>query len=366
MNERATRTPQSILAVGVSLALALSLGLPLAAPTAALGVTSAEKQKEADQIADKVDALQDQLNEASAEYERAMDSYDAATAAAEDAELRAQIAHDRIMELQGHLGNRAKSMYKTGGNTNFLEVVLGATSFESFLTSWDAMQTIADQDAGMIEESKQKRAEAESAEAEYRQQQAKAEEEMRSAEEAQAEIETAKAAMEEELEKVTEEVAVLQAREEEERMAAEEAAKRQSASDSIVVPGGIVEGWVHPCPGYTYISTEFGYSSWHGYWHNGTDLAAPAGTPIMSAGPGTVSYVGWYGGGGNTVIVTHGGGVRTIYMHMSRQAATVGQSVAAGTVIGYVGTTGQSTGNHLHFQVEVNGTPVNARNFVNL
>ena len=90
------------------------------------------------------------------------------------------------------------------------------------------------------------------------------------------------------------------------------------------------------------------------------------GTPIMSSGPGTVSYVGWYGGGGNTVIVSHGGGVRTIYMHMSRQAATVGQQVAAGTVIGYVGTTGQSTGNHLHFQVEVNGTPVNARNYVNL
>ena len=149
-------------------------------------------------------------------------------------------------------------------------------------------------------------------------------------------------------------------------MAAEEAAKRQQASAGVIVPSGMANGWVHPCPGYVAITTEFGYSSWHGYWHNGTDLAAPGGTPIMSSGPGTVSYVGWYGGGGNTVIVSHGGGVRTIYMHMSRQAATVGQQVAAGTVIGYVGTTGQSTGNHLHFQVEVNGTPVNARNYVNL
>ena len=366
MTENAKRPFGASLAATLAVVRAASLALPFYGASSAFAVTSAEKQEEADNIAATIDKLQDQLNEANAEYERATEAYEAATAAAEDASVRAELAHARIVELQDLLGGRAKSMYKTGGNTNFLEVVLGATSFESFLTSWDAMQMIADQDAAMIDESKQKRSEAESAEKEYREQQQTAADEMRAAEEAQADIEATKASMEEELKKVTEEVAVLQAREEEERMAAEEAAKRQDASNAVVVPGGIVEGWVHPCPGYTYISTEFGYSSWHGYWHNGTDLAAPGGTPIMSSGPGTVSYVGWYGGGGNTVIVSHGGGVRTIYMHMSRQAATVGQQVAAGTVIGYVGTTGQSTGNHLHFQVEVNGTPVNARNYVNL
>lgn len=341
------------------------LALGLAAPSA-LGVTSAEKQAEADEIADKIDSLQTQLNEATSEHERATEAYETATSLAEDAERRAEAAHERIMELQGLLGDRAVNMYKTGGNTNFLEVVLGATTFEAFLTSWDAMQMIADQDASMIEESRAKRAEAESAEAEYRTQQATAESEMQAAEAAAAEIEETKASMEAELEKVNEEVAVLQAREEEERIAAEEAAKRQQQAGAAIVPSGMANGWVHPCPGYTYISTEFGYSSWHGRWHNGTDLAAPQGTPILACGSGTVTYVGWYGGGGNSVIVNHGGGVSTIYMHMSSQAAHQGQSVSPGTVIGYVGSTGNSSGPHLHFQVEVNGTPTNARNYINL
>lgn len=349
----------------LSCLLGAALALPAMAPEAH-AVTSAEKQAEADNISAAIDRLQDKLNEATAEYERSMDAYETATAAAADASARAKAANKRIGELQGMLGDRAVSMYKGGSSTNFLEVVLGAKTFESFLTSWDAMQMIADQDAGMIEESKQVRAEAQQAEEEFTRQKATAAEEMGTAKAAQDEIKATKTSMEAELAKVTEEVALLQAREEEERMAAEEAAKRQQASAGVIVPSGMANGWVHPCPGYVAITTEFGYSSWHGYWHNGTDLAAPGGTPILSSGPGTVSYVGWYGGGGNTVIVSHGSGVRTIYMHMSRQAATVGQQVSAGTVIGYVGTTGQSTGNHLHFQVEVNGTPVNARNYVNL
>jgi len=147
----------------LSCLLGAVLALPAMAPEAH-AVTSAEKQAEADNISAAIDRLQDKLNEATAEYERSMDAYETATAAAADASARAKAANKRIGELQGMLGDRAVSMYKGGSSTNFLEVVLGAKTFESFLTSWDAMQMIADQDAGMIEESKQVRAEAQQAE----------------------------------------------------------------------------------------------------------------------------------------------------------------------------------------------------------
>ena len=125
-----------------------------------------------------------------------------------------------------------------------------------------------------------------------------------------------------------------------------------------------VSGWVNPCPSYYGVTNEFAWAgAWDGNYHNGIDLGAASGADILSAGPGTVTYVGWYGTGGNAVIVSHGNGVRTIYMHMSAQAATVGQQVSAGDLIGYVGSTGYSTGPHLHFQIEINGTPVNPRNY---
>ena len=109
------------------------------------------------------------------------------------------------------------------------------------------------------------------------------------------------------------------------------------------------------------VTCEFGYSPITGS-HNGIDLGAASGA--LSCGrPGHGHVRGWYGTGGNAVIISHGNGMRTIYMHQSQTAATVGQTVSAGDVIGYVGTTGLSTGPHLHFQIEINGSPVNPRNY---
>lgn len=90
----------------------------------------------------------------------------------------------------------------------------------------------------------------------------------------------------------------------------------------------------------------------HGY--NGVDLAAPAGTPIHAAADGTVIIVhtsGYNGGYGLYVAIKHSNGTQTLYAHMSRVAATVGEKVSQGEVIGYVGSTGRSTGNHVHFEV---------------
>jgi murein DD-endopeptidase MepM/ murein hydrolase activator NlpD len=94
-------------------------------------------------------------------------------------------------------------------------------------------------------------------------------------------------------------------------------------------------------------------------FHAGLDLAAAAGTPIVAAADGKVVSAGWAGGYGRMVAVVHAGGIETKYGHMSRIAASAGEAVHRGDVIGYVGSSGLSTGPHLHFEVTKNGRPVN-------
>jgi murein DD-endopeptidase MepM/ murein hydrolase activator NlpD len=94
-------------------------------------------------------------------------------------------------------------------------------------------------------------------------------------------------------------------------------------------------------------------------FHKGVDLAATAGTPIVAAADGRVVGAGWHGGYGRQVQIAHAGGLMTTYGHMSRIAASAGELVRKGQVIGYVGSSGLSTGPHLHFEVTSNGRPVN-------
>ena len=113
-------------------------------------------------------------------------------------------------------------------------------------------------------------------------------------------------------------------------------------------------GLVWPVSG----SVTSGYGTRWGRMHEGIDIAAPSGTPIAAAAAGTVIYAGWMGGYGNLVVLDHGNGLATAYGHQSSIAVANGQTVAQGQVVGYVGSTGHSTGPHLHFEVRVNGAPV--------
>ena len=98
--------------------------------------------------------------------------------------------------------------------------------------------------------------------------------------------------------------------------------------------------------------------------HSGLDFRGPIGAPIYAAAKGKVSYVGQRSGYGNVVEISHGNGLVTRYAHMSRFASRVGQEVAPGDVIGAIGSTGRSTGPHLHFEVRINGRAVNPRPFL--
>ena len=96
-----------------------------------------------------------------------------------------------------------------------------------------------------------------------------------------------------------------------------------------------------------------------GRMHEGIDISGGSGTPIAAAASGTVILAGWNGGYGQLVVVDHGGGLSTAYAHLSSIAVSVGQQVGQGSVVGGMGTTGHSTGVHLHFEVRVGGAAVN-------
>ncbi len=125
----------------------------------------------------------------------------------------------------------------------------------------------------------------------------------------------------------------------------------------IVYSGGV---FCWPAPSYTYISSPYGYRIHPVYgtkkYHSGLDLAAPGGSPILAAADGTVKFAGWNGGYGYCIILDHGGGIQTLYGHSSKLLVSAGQTVTRGQKIALVGTTGTSTGNHLHFEVLNNGS----------
>ena len=115
------------------------------------------------------------------------------------------------------------------------------------------------------------------------------------------------------------------------------------------VPGGISSGFgprIHPIYDYSLM-------------HSGVDMNGGMGQEIAAAAAGTVFFAGVKGGYGNSIMIDHGGGMVTLYAHQSSFAVSKGQKVNAGQVIGYVGSTGVSTGPHLHFEVRINGNPVN-------
>ncbi|MBR1802723.1 MAG: M23 family metallopeptidase [Clostridia bacterium] len=113
------------------------------------------------------------------------------------------------------------------------------------------------------------------------------------------------------------------------------------------------------------ITSRFGSrESIRSYGHRGLDIAAPAGTPIKAAASGTVTTSGYNSSYGNMIIISHGNGVQTVYGHCSQLLVSVGQTVSQGQVIGKVGSTGHSTGPHLHLEVRINGVLQNPQNYV--
>lgn len=127
--------------------------------------------------------------------------------------------------------------------------------------------------------------------------------------------------------------------------------RAQAGSAVVLDPSISSQGMIYPVNGA--LTSSFG-PRW-GRMHEGLDIAVPTGTPVAAAAPGVVLSAGWAGGYGNLVVIDHGGGVATAYAHNSSVSVSAGQRIARGAIVALAGSTGRSTGPHVHFEVRVNG-----------
>jgi len=265
-------------------------------------------------------------------------------------------AKRELAEAQGVLAQRLVAMRKSG-NSDYLAVAMGATDFTDLAGRTYLFNELAAADADLVRRIDQRRAETEQRVIELERQKRQAAADREKIEEArkviQAETE-AKAILaaqaQAEVQAHNAHVAQLEA----------EAARLTAQVSRTYSSGGGYQGswsgsWGRPTSGV--ITSHYG-PRW-GRNHNGVDIAAPTGTAVSSAGDGKVIYAGQMSGYGNIMIVDHGGGTTTWYGHLSGFTASAGQTVSKGDQIGKVGSTGRSTGPHLHWEVRQNGDPTN-------
>lgn len=280
---------------------------------------------------------------------------------------------------------RIKYMYENG-NTHFIEILCDSKSIGEFLNNAEYINTISTYDRNMLVEFqdvvKEVEKQEENLQAEYKELNTMQDDIVKKQEsltalinEKSAEIASLDSELTQtnsKIKKLEEAAAAAQRKQQEAAAAAAAAASSGSSSGSgggsSYVPSNsvVVSGsgqFTNPCPGAS-ISSTFGYRDFDGAFHKGLDLAAAEGTPTYAAAAGTVIIAGWSSSAGNWVVIDHGNGLVTKYMHHSALAVSAGQTVAKGQQIGYVGNTGNSFGAHLHFQVEVNGSAVDPQGYL--
>jgi murein DD-endopeptidase MepM/ murein hydrolase activator NlpD len=277
----------------------------------------------------------------------------------ERAVFRAERDLDRQRKVSGE---RLLAMHKAGG-ASLLAVLVGANDFTDMTTRAYVYGRLAQTDAEIVQQIDERRRAAETLKLDLEKQKKRVEQERQRIAEAKGRIAV-------ETERVRELTAQKQ-READEWAAKEDALEAQSRALTAQIKAWTSGGsgytgrwtgsWRQPAPGP--ITSGFGMRMHpilhYMRMHTGVDIHSPMGAPVSAAGAGKVVSCGWNGGYGNCVIIDHGGGRTTLYAHMSAIAVTHGQIVSAGQRVGSVGSTGLSTGPHLHFEVRVNGSPVN-------
>jgi len=281
-----------------------------------------------------------------------------------DAEIRLKEEEIARREEEINLQNDAfkqvlRSMDETS-TSSYLELLLSSKSFSEFLVHIETINEITRHDTAIIDEMIALKNSVEAAKAVI---EARKDEQEEARAIASSKKNTLQAKLNEK-EKLTKKLeqdiesykkVYEKARKEEEKLKASLSSSLSTSKNSKYTGGKFC--W--PAPSYTRISSPYGYRNHPIYktkkFHSGVDLAAPGGSNILAAADGTVKMSGWNGGYGNCVVIDHGGGISTLYGHASRNLVVKGQKVTKGQVIAKVGTTGNSTGNHLHFEVLING-----------
>ncbi|MGB9877463.1 MAG: murein hydrolase activator EnvC family protein [bacterium] len=272
---------------------------------------------------------------------------------------------EQLQRHQQKLEQRLVEYYKQGGRGGFLAVFLGVSDAFTILSRSYYMKQVLEEDKALFDEIKREKAllERQKTALEREKQKALLLKQEQEENKRQIQIEKAKrSAILKEIE--SKRIEYERALEELERNSKEieqmllALEKTPEGQKRLAKPWK--GGFIYPLRGK--LTSRFGMRTHPIYhitkMHTGIDLSAPSGTPIKAAAGGEVVYAGWWGGYGNVVIIDHGGGISTLYAHCSAIYVRKGQKVSQGEVIAAVGSTGLSTGPHLHFEVRKNGKPV--------
>ena len=287
---------------------------------------------------------------------------------------------DILRQMRKDLGFDRVRVYEHGameenGNYTYLSIIFGSKSLSELMANLDMIGEIMEADKRIYDQYTAAREDAEVIKAEYEETLGQLADKQEEYEAEKADLEAKIAEASELIAQLEEEISsnydlYLQVLAEEEALESDIQSmiaelERQEAANSITSTGT----YIWPLPGYS-PGSAYGWRMHPIFnemrFHAGEDIGAPSGTPILAADSGVATVIPDNGNGyGNYIMINHGGGRVTLYAHMSSFAISGGASVSQGQVIGYVGSTGNSTGPHLHFEVRVNGATTDPKQYFN-
>lgn len=323
------------------------------------GATVSEKKQELEDVKNKqaeaeasMEKLVSQIEEEQAAVDKIQASINSKLEEIKVATASIQKTEKEIAVTEENLNKRLRVMYKNG-SVGFLDVLFGSNSLSEFLSNVEMIQRIYKNDQDTIttlqkqqEELEQKRKALKVEQEELKEEKAKAQEKKDALSEKQQSLQAKLDALNAEAQQLSSVIKNLQS-----------SHKKYHGTGRFCWPTNSrlitseFGGRIHPLTGiYT--------------GHTGIDIGASMGDPVYAADDGTVILAEWYGGYGNAVIIDHGSGITTLYGHNSALSVSAGQTVKKGQVIASVGSTGWSTGPHVHFEVRINGEYVNPMGYL--
>lgn len=360
-----------------SIALTLVMVTVLSVFPVAAGGSIADLQNKQQQIENQIKEFRKQANALKGEKKSVQQEIDALdneiralTLEADSYELQKQEitmkiaeSEQKIDELNKEIDNnnetleeRLRVMYKQG-TSGYMEVILNSDNLVDALTRMDMIQLIVKSDVDLLKNINEQKTEVEELKVGQETERLELTAVINDLAVKQNEVVVASRSKESYMASIQSDLKEIQRQEAEMEAQSAKIEKEILAAQRAVEYAGGVMTW--PVPGNYRVTSNFGgrYDPITGVWssHGGTDIAAPYGSAIVSANDGVVIFAGWHYSYGNYIIVDHGGGIATLYGHCSKLLASKGQAVSRGETIAQVGSTGYSTGNHLHFEVRING-----------
>lgn len=335
-----------------------------------------EKRQQSEELAGKIESLSEEKRILDEEAEAAIAEHEACKAELDATEARLEENEEKLKKTQADyedktekLGKRVRDIY-INGQISYMDVLFGAKDFSDLMTRMDLLKRVIKQDYDLVQLVLAEKADIERTKSSLEKDKAVQVQQEEKARAARDEREIKVAKRKALLDRMKNDKAVIDAQYDELMAASkqvEEMLRRSSyASAAPAAVGGGSGAMLWPMAGP--VTSEFGWRihpiTGTQKFHSGVDIGGDYGQPIAAAQGGTVEYAGWISGYGNAVIISHGGGISTLYGHCQSLAVGVGQQVSRGETVAYCGSTGNSTGPHCHFEVRQGGEPISPYSFL--